>query len=94
MITIDDAIKEAKKLPNISNGGSQCYDFGDVVLVKYTLPLKYVKPGYRAREKQEIVMRGINNKANAGVNTPKHIDMKRVVEDENDVCYVLQEISG
>lgn len=91
MINIDDAIKKAKELPNISNGGAMCYDFGDVVLVKYTLSLKYVKPGYRARENQEIVMRGINEKASKGVNTPKHIDMKRVVEDENDVCYVLQE---
>lgn len=91
MINIEDAIKKSKELPNISVGGSICYDFGDVVLVKYTLPLKYVKPGYRARENQEIVMKGINEKVIKGVNTPKHIDMKRIVEDENDVCYVLQE---
>lgn len=91
MINIDDAIKKAKELPNISDGGSKCYDFGDVVLVKYTLPLKYVKPGYRARENQEMIMKGINEKVLKGVNTPKHIDMKRVVEDEEDVCYVLQE---
>ena len=62
MINIEDAIKKSKELPNISVGGSICYDFGDVVLVKYTLPLKYVKPGYRARENQEIVMKGINEK--------------------------------
>lgn len=91
MISIEEAIIKSKELPNISNGGSMCYDFGDVVLVKYILPLKYVKPGYRARENQEIVMKGINEKVSKGVNTPKHIDIKRVVEGENDVCYVLQE---
>ena len=80
MISIEEAITKSKELPNISYGGSMCYDFGDIVLVKYTLPLKYVKPGYRARENQEIVMKGINEKASKGVNTPKHIDMKRVVE--------------
>lgn len=91
MINIDDAIESAKELDNVSVGGSACYDFGNVVLVKYTLPLKYVKTGYRAREKQEIVMKGINEKVAMGVNTPRHLDMKRVVEGENDVCYVLQE---
>ena len=91
MISIDEAIEKAKKLDNVSVGGSPCYDFGDIVLVKYKLPLEYVKPGYRAREKQEIVMKGINEKAAMGVNTPRHLDMKRVVEGENDVCYVLQE---
>ena len=91
MISIDEAIIKSKELPNISDGGSKCFDFGDVVLVKYTLPLKYVKPGIRARENQEIVMEGINKKVNKGVNTPKHISMKRVIEGENDVCYVLQE---
>lgn len=91
MISIDEAIIHSKELPNISDGGAMCYDFGDVVLVKYILPLKYVKPGYRARNCQEIVMKGINEKASQGVNTPRHIDMKRVVEGELDVCYVLQE---
>lgn len=91
MICIDDAIEEAKKLDDISVGGSACYDLGNVVLVKYILPLKYVKPGYRARENQEIVMKGINEKASMAVNTPRHLDMKRVVEGEDDVCYVLQE---
>ena len=91
MTNIDEAIEKAKKLDNISVGGSACYDLGNVVLVKYTLPLTWVKPGYRARENQEIVMQGINKKAALGVNTPRHLDMKRVVEGENDVCYVLQE---
>ncbi len=91
MLKIDDAIIKSKKLQNISDGGSECYDFGNAVLVRYTIPLKYVKPGYRARENQESVMVGVNKKASEGVNTPKHIEMKRVVEGENDVCYVLQE---
>lgn len=91
MIDIDRAIEQSKNKENISNGGSKCFDFGDVVLVKYMLPLKYVKPNYRARNNQELVMKGINNKNAQGVNTPKHIDMKRVVEGEYDICYVLQE---
>ena len=91
MININDAIAKSKTMPDVSNGGSKCYDFGDVVLVKYTLSLEYVKPGYRAREKEESIMMAINEKAANGVNTPRHIDMKRVIEDNQDVCYVLQE---
>ena len=36
-------------------------------------------------------MEGINEKNRQGINTPKHLAMKRVIEGENDVCYVLQE---
>lgn len=91
MVTIDEAIIKSKELQNISDGGSQCYDFGGAVLVRYTLPLEYVKGGYRARENQEIVMKKVNEKADDGVNTPRHIAMKRVIEGDDDVCYVLQE---
>ncbi len=91
MVSIEEAIKKSKELPNISNGGSECYDFGDVVLIKYSEPLKYMKPGKKTRENQEVVMKEINKKADKGVNTPKHIAMKRVVEGDYDVCYVLQE---
>lgn len=91
MIDIDQAIYRSKSKDNISDGGSACYDFGDVVLVKYTMPLEYATPEHRARGNQEAVMRGINEKSAKGVNTPKHISMKRVVEGEYDVCYVLQE---
>lgn len=91
MIKIDDAIIKSKEMENVSNGGSKCYDFEDVVLVKYVLPLEYVKPGYRSRENQEEVMKRINEKIDNGLNSPRHIEMKRVVEGNDDICYVLQE---
>ena len=90
-ITIDEAIEKSKTKKNISTGGSACYDFGDVILVKYTFPMEYVRHGHRARKNQENVMQGINEKNQQGINTPKHLAMKRVIEGENDVCYVLQE---
>ncbi len=40
MTDIDIAIKESKNKENISNGGSMCFYFGDVVLVKYSCPTK------------------------------------------------------
>ena len=91
MIDIDSAIIESKNKENISDGGSKCYDFGDVVLVKYSCPIKYLRNGERSREKSEEIMESINMKASNGVNTPKHIAVKRVIEGENDVCYVLQQ---
>ena len=91
MIDIKDAIEQSKTMKNISDGGSQCFDFDSVVLVKYTLPLKYIKNNHRARDCEEIVMEGINKKVQDGVNTSKHISMERVIEGDNDVCYVLQE---
>lgn len=91
MLDIKEAIEQSKNKKNISDGGSQCFDFGSVVLVKYILPLKYVKDNYRARDCEEIVMEGVNQKVQNGVNTPKHIAMERVIEGDNDVCYVLQE---
>ena len=91
MIDIQDAIEQSKSKQNISDGGSQCFDFGDVILVRYTLPLMYVTDHYRARDCEERVMEGINQKNQNGVNTPKHISMMRTIEGTNDVCYVLQE---
>lgn len=91
MITIKEAILKSKTQPNISNGGSACYQFDNVVLVKYVLPLKYVTNSSRARENEEIVKEKINEKALNGVNTPKHLDIFRTVENDNDVCYVLEE---
>lgn len=91
MINIDDAIIQAKTKENISDGGSACFDFGDAVLVKYTCPTEYLKEGEHTREKSEEIMLAINEKNARGVNTPKHLAVKRVVENNIDICYVLQE---
>ena len=88
MIDIDRAIIESKSKENVSNGGSACYDFGDVVLVKYVTDLKY---GHRARESAEDVMEIINKKNELGVNTPKHLSIKRISEGNIDYCYVLEQ---
>lgn len=91
MIDIDTAIKESKNKENISDGGSMCFDFGDVVLVKYSCQIKYLKNGEHSREKSEEIMESIKIKADNGVNTPRHFDVKRVIEDESEICYVLQQ---
>ena len=91
MIDIDSAIRESKNKQNISDGGSKCFDFKDVVLVRYTNYLKYLKNGNHAREKSEEIMEAVNKKVDKGVNTPRHIAVKRQVEGDEDVCYVLQE---
>lgn len=91
MLDIDTAIRESKNKENVSSGGSACFDFDDVVLVKYSLPVKYVKNGNRSREKSEEIMEAINKKADNGVNTPRHLAIKRVIEGEDDICYVLQQ---
>ena len=93
MISIDKAVELSKNKENISNGGSKCFDFGDTVLVKYTVLTKYLKDGAHAREKSEEIMKSINEKADNGVNTPKHLAIKRTVEGVCDVCYVLQQKS-
>ncbi len=91
MISIEDAIEKSKEIANKSDGGTTCYDFGDVVLIKYAISLEYCRNGNRARENEEIVMKGVNEIISKGVNTPRHLDMKRTIEDGKDVCYVLQE---
>lgn len=94
MIDIKNAIEQSKKMENVSAGGSQCFDFGDVVLVKYVVGLKYVKEcKSRARSCEEEVMEGVAEKVKNGVNTPRHLAVARVIEGNNDVCYVLQEKS-
>ena len=42
MIDITSAIEQSKNMENVSTGDSQCFDFGDTVLVKYKISLKYV----------------------------------------------------
>ena len=91
MIDIDLAVEEYKNKENISDGGSNCYDFGDTVLVKYTCPIKYLGRSLQTREMSEEIMESLKEKTSKGVNTPKHLAVKRVVEGEDDVCYVLQE---
>lgn len=93
MIDIKDAIEQSKYKDNVSNGGSKCFDFDDVVLVKYTCPIKYLKPGEHTRGNSEEIMEAINKKREAGVNTPKHIAVLRVIENDEEICYVLQEKS-
>lgn len=80
MMDIDSAIEQSKYKENISDGGSACFDFGDVVLIKYG-----------ARENSELVMEQVNKKNAQGVNTPKHIGVKKLKEGKYEVCYVLQE---
>ena len=91
MKSIDDYIIQSKNKKNISSGGSSCFDFGDLVLVEYILPLRFVKNGEHARDSEEIVFVGVNKKRDEGVNVPRHIAFKRVIEDDNEICYVLQE---
>ena len=92
MITIEKAIEESKNMENVSNGGSACFDFGEVVLVKYTCPVEYLpKDVFHIRENEEVIMKTIDEKRDAGVQIPRHFAMKRVMEGKLDVCYVLQE---
>ena len=91
MITIDEAIDAAKGMKNVSNGGSACFDFGDVVLVKYSQGIRWLREGERCRSCEESVMKKINHKVLEGVHTPRHLAIKRVVEGDYDICYVLQE---
>ena len=91
MISIDEAILKSKNMENSSHGGSECFDFGDSVLVRYIEEIEYLKDGKRARGEAEDIMEAINKKADKGVNTPRHLAVKREVEGNMDVCYVLQE---
>ena len=90
MIDIENAIIKSQNMQDISDGGSKCFDFGDVVLVRYYSSIEYLKNGEHARGKSEEIMEAINEKAKKGVNTPMHLAIKRTVEGEQDVCYVLQ----
>lgn len=94
MIDIKDAIIKSKEMKNVSDGGSDCFDFGDVVLVKYSCPKKFIKDNIRTRSMEDDVMEGVNKKADMGVNTPRHLQIFRPdINDEgdDDLCYVLEE---
>lgn len=86
-MNIEEYVRKTSGMANVSVGGSACFDFGEVVLVKYHMPKKYG----RAREGAEEVME-IANKANSrGVRTPKHIAIFRETVGDEDFCWVLQE---
>lgn len=88
MNNIDEYIKASKKMENVSDGGSECFDFGNVVLVKYKIPVKY---NAIAREDEELIAEAANKKRDMGVNTPYHLAIKRVTDEKDNICYVLQE---
>lgn len=87
MYNIDELIEQTKNMPNVSDGGSECFSFKDVVLVKYKQPKKY---GI-ARDQEEWVQKFVNEKNEMGVRTPKHLAIKREIIGEDSVCWVLQE---
>ena len=89
MRTIDEYIEEAKKMKNVSAGGSPAYRFSDgVVLVAYFIS-KSIKE--LPRENEEKIAQIINEKRKKGVNTPYHLAIKRVETEKNLICFVLQE---
>lgn len=90
MNNIDEYIKASFKMKNVSDGGSECFDFGNVVLVKYKIPVKY-NVNANARENEELIAAAANKKRNMGVNTPYHLAIKRVTDENYNICYVLQE---
>lgn len=81
-MNIEWYIKKVENMSNVSVGGSPAYDFGDVILVKYG--------GWR-EEIEKILINNIRDKNEKGVNTPKHLQFKRIKDDKSDVCWVLQE---
>ena len=87
MKNIDEYIRQVENKDNISDGGSPAYSFGDLVLIKYTMPTKY---GI-ARMNEELIAIEVNKKNKSGVNTPAHLAIKRVEDGENNICWVLQE---
>ena len=86
-MNIDELIEKSKSMPNVSDGGSRAYSFGDYVLVCYQSENRF---GI-AREMEEKVMVAANNKNSKGVHTPRHVAMKRVDDGNINYCYVLQE---
>ena len=90
MNNIDEYIKASFKMENVSDGGSECFDFGNVVLVKYKVSVKYSVNAI-ARENEELIAAAANKKRNMGVNTPYHLAIKRVTDEKDNICYVLQE---
>lgn len=87
MINIDYYIEESKNKNNISDGGSEAYSFGDVVLVKYWNSVKYGEP----RQGEEQIAISANELNDRGIRTPKHLAVKRSTDGINNYCWVLQE---
>lgn len=86
---IDEMLKKIATMSNTSAGGSVCYDFGDVVLVKYTLPAEYHK---LAREEAEKVKEILDKLYDDGVpNICRYLQIKREVVGDKSICWVLQE---
>ena len=88
MNNIDEYIKASFKMENVSDGGSECFDFGNVVLVKYKISIRF---NGDARKNEELIAEAANKKRDMGVNTPYHLAIKRVTDDKDNICYVLQE---
>lgn len=82
MIKIEEYIEKTKNMLNISDGGSPAFDFGDVILVRYR--------GEREKIEKELAPI-INAKNEIGVNTPKHLAFKRIIDGDKDYCWVLEE---
>ena len=53
-------------MENVSDGGSECFDFGNVVLVKYKISVRF---NAIARENEELIAAAANKKRDMGVNT-------------------------
>ena len=87
MENIDLLIQKTKTMPNVSDGGSECFLFDDKVLVKYDISNEYGK----ARETEEEVFKLANEKNEKGVRTPKHLAIKRETDGTKNFCWVLQE---
>ena len=88
MNNIDEYIKASFKMKNVSDGGSECFDFGNLVLVKYKNSVKF---STIVRENEELIAEAANKKRDMGVNTPYHLAIKRVTDEKDNICYVLQE---
>lgn len=89
MKKIEEYILESKKMNNSSDGGSPAYHFQDgVVLIQYCIPKKYNEI---PRKNEEQIAMVANEKNYKGVKTPKHLAIKRTEEEDNIICYVLQE---
>lgn len=87
MNNIDYYIQKATDMENTSDGGSPAYHFDDVCLIKYISPIKYGQ----VRKNAEQVAQIANEKNAKGVRTPAHLGIKRVIDSENHICWVLQE---
>lgn len=87
MNSIDEYINKTYTMKNISNGGSPAYSFGDVILIKYSMSKRYGV----SRPNEENVAKLVNKKNEQGVRTPKHLSIKRVIDGDKDICWVLQE---